>query len=347
MVRYIGVRDIVRLIRTTGLEPLLTELTEYIRQDMMRWERFEKSERLAVYSPDGVIELMPTSDGEFFSFKYVNGHPRNTASGKLTVTAFGVLSDVASGYPLLLSEMTVATALRTAATSALAASILARPDSRTMALIGLGAQAEFQALAFKAVAGIRHLRVFDRDPAATAKFKRNLERAGLTITQAVSIEEAVYGADIVTTATAAKARAAILTPALVAPGIHINAIGGDCPGKTELHPDVLRQARVVVEYAPQSRIEGDIQQLEADFPVVELWRILCGRDEGRQMPGQITVFDSVGFAIEDFSTLRFLHELSKRSPGGATIDLIPELDDPKDLYALLNRAEEDARHAAA
>lgn len=347
MVRYIGVRDIVRLIRTTGLEPLLAELTEYIRQDMMRWERFEKSERLAVYSPDGVIELMPTSDGEFFSFKYVNGHPRNTASGKLTVTAFGVLSDVASGYPLLLSEMTVATALRTAATSALAASILARPDSRTMALIGLGAQAEFQALAFKAVAGIRHLRVFDRDPAATAKFKRNLERAGLTITQAVSIEEAVRGADIVTTATAAKARAAILTPDLVAPGVHINAIGGDCPGKTELHPDVLRRARVVVEYAPQSRIEGDIQQLEADFPVVELWRILCGRDEGRQMAGQVTVFDSVGFAIEDFSTLRLLHDLSRRSPQGATIDLIPELEDPKDLYALLNRAEEDPRHAAA
>src|SRR4030095_4358388 len=84
----------------------------------------------------GVIELMPTSDGRLYSFKYVNGHPKNTAAGLLTVTAFGVLADVDPAYPLLLSELTLTTALRTAAMSALAARWLARPASRTMALIG-------------------------------------------------------------------------------------------------------------------------------------------------------------------------------------------------------------------
>ena len=335
MVLYIGVCDIIRLIRVNGIERFLIELAQYIREDLTRWEEFEKSRRLASHSPEGVIELMPTSDGKLYSFKYVNGHPENPSRGKLTVTAFGVLADVASGYPILLSEMTIATALRTAATSALAASVLSRPESRSMAMIGLGAQAEFQALAFKAIVGIDDLRVFDIDPAAIAKFKHNLEPTGLKITQAASIEQTICGANIVTTATAAKTHAAIITPEMVHAGVHINAIGGDCPGKTELHPDILRQARVVVEYPPQTRIEGEIQQLDADFAVVELWKVLCGQEQGRQTPEQVTIFDSVGFSIEDFATLRFLHDVSKRSRCCASIDLIPKTENPKNLYALV------------
>jgi hypothetical protein len=72
--------------------------------------------------------------------------------------------------------------------------------------------------------------------------------------------------------------------------MHLNAVGGDCPGKTELHADVLRNARVFVEYEPQTRIEGEIQQLPADFPVVDLWRVLRGETEGRQSDSQVTVF---------------------------------------------------------
>jgi ornithine cyclodeaminase len=121
-----------------------------------------------------VIELMPTSDGEFYGFKCVNGHPKNTRIGLQTVTGFGVLSDVETGHPRLLSEMTITTALRTAATSAVAAKYLACKDAQVMAIIGLGSQSEFQALAFKAVNGIRRLRVFDIDRAATGKLLSNL-----------------------------------------------------------------------------------------------------------------------------------------------------------------------------
>jgi ornithine cyclodeaminase len=183
-----------------------------------------------------------------------------------------VLADVDTGYPLLLSELTVTTALRTAAMSALAARYMARPDSRVMALIGNGAQGEFQAIAFQRMLGIRELRLYDVDGAATAKLEANLralpELAGLAIVRADSTAAACRGADIVTTVTADKRNAVILTPPMVQPGMHINAVGGDCPGKTELHADVLRMpgARVVVEYEPQSRIEGEIQQMPADYP---------------------------------------------------------------------------------
>jgi len=286
-----------------------------------------------------VIELMPTSDGRLYSFKYVNGHPKNTAAGLLTVTAFGVLADVDTGYPLLLSELTITTALRTAATSALAAQWMARDGSRVMALIGNGAQAEFQAIAFQRMLGIRELRIYDVDPQATAKLERNLrnmnELTDLRVVRAKSIADACKGADIVTTVTADKCNAVILTPPMITPGMHLNAVGGDCPGKTELHADVLRMpgARVVVEYEPQSRIEGEIQQMPADFAVTQLSDVIRSAATGRATPDEITIFDSVGFALEDYSALRFLHTLLLEERGERRqIDLVPELQDPKDLY---------------
>src|SRR5579859_3616585 len=287
MVHYIGTARVRELVARIGAARFIEALAGEIEKDYLRWDEFEKSARHASHSAGGVIELMPTSDGRLYSFKYVNGHPRNTAAGLLTVTAFGVLSDVATGYPLLLSEMTFVTALRTAAMSALAARHLARPNSRVMALIGNGAQSEFQAIGFHRMLGIRELRLFDTDPKATAKLEQNLcsmpELGDLKIVRAASSADACKGADIVTTVTADKRNAVILTPPMIAPGMHLNAVGGDCPGKTELHPDLLRMAglRVVVEYEPQSRIEGEIQQMPSDYPVTEFADLARGAAPGR------------------------------------------------------------------
>src|SRR5271168_4086710 len=174
MVDYIGTERLRALVARVGVGRFIEDLAQEIAADYRRWDEFEKSARHATHSPTGVIELMPTTDGRLYSFKYVNGHPRNTAQGLLTVTAFGVLADVATGYPVLLSEMTFVTALRTAAISALAAQRMARPGSRVMALIGNGAQSEFQAIAFHRLLGVRRLRLYDTDLDATAKLMRNL-----------------------------------------------------------------------------------------------------------------------------------------------------------------------------
>jgi ornithine cyclodeaminase len=264
---------------------------------------------------------------------YVNGHPSNTRHGLYTVMGFGVLAEANTGYPLLLSELTVATALRTSATSLMAARALARPDARRMALIGNGAQSEFQALAFHSHLGIDEIAVYDTDPRATEKLIRNLSAyPELKITRAASTAEAVRGADIVTTVTAASRHAAVLTPDMIEPGMHINAVGGDCPGKTELHADILRMARVFVEYEPQTRIEGEIQQAPRDFPVVDLWRVLAGTETGRESAGQVTLFDSVGFALEDYATLRYVYEQAQKRQAGENVELVPGSDDPKDLF---------------
>ena len=281
---------------------------------------------------------MPTSDGATYGFKYVNGHPKNLKDGLQTVTAFGLLADVATGYPVLLSEMTILTALRTAATSAMAARALAPAGSHVMALIGNGAQAEFQALAFAAICGIKEVRLYDIDPAATRKCAKNLAGSGLRVTSCRSSEEAILGAQIITTVTADKQYATILSDNMVGAGVHINAVGGDCPGKTELHRDILLRSAIFVEYPPQTRVEGEIQQLAADHPVTELWQVLAGTAPGRTDPRQITLFDSVGFAIEDFSALRYVHERMQGTGLAQMLDMIADPDDPRDLYGMLLRA---------
>ena len=339
IVPFVSVDHMMKLVLEVGIERFLVELAGFIETDFKRWALFDKTARVASHSALGVIELMPTSDGAVYGFKYVNGHPKNTHDGRQTVTAFGVLADVATGYPLLLAEMTILTALRTAATSALAAKYLAPPSARTMAIIGNGAQAEFQALAFKALLGIDRLRLFDIDRAASLKCVRNLAGLGFETTVCASAEEATLGAEIVTTATADKQNATILTDNMIGAGVHINAVGGDCPGKTELHADILRRAAIFVEYEPQTRIEGEIQQLPLDFPATELWQVMTGGAEGRHDAGQITLFDSVGFAIEDFSALRYVRAQLERTRLFEGLDLLADPDEPRDLFGMLLRAE--------
>ncbi len=339
MVPFVSVENMMRIVNTLGPANVIEKMADYIEADFLRWDQFDKTPRVAAHSREGVIELMPTSDGETYGFKYVNGHPANMARGFQTVTAFGVLARVDNGYPILLSEMTVLTALRTAATSAVAAKHLAPADSRTMAMIGNGAQCEFQALAFQRVIGIDTVRLYDIDPQATRKAARNLAATGLKIIQCGSPEEAVSGADIITTCTADKQYATILTDNMVGSGVHINAIGGDCPGKTELHRDILLRSDIFVEFPPQTRIEGEIQQLDADHPVTELWQVIANRAEGRKSDRQITLFDSVGFATEDFSALRFIHDQLETTGHFVELDMLADPDDPRDLFGMVKRAD--------
>ena len=344
---YLSAPEMIRLVRRLGLPACIAGVAERIRREFLRWNEFDKSARLACHSELGVIELMPIADDSQFAFKYVNGHPANHRSGLPTVMAFGVLADVTTGMPRLLSELTLTTAIRTAAMSALAARSLARPGSRKMALIGNGAQGEFQALAFRDLVGVQALSLYDSDPAATAKLVANLAGQGLRLQVCESTAEAVRGADIVTTATADKTRAAILTPDMIEPGMHLNAVGGDCPGKTELHRGLLESSSVFVEFEPQSRIEGEIQQLPADFAVTEFWQVLAGQRPGRRQPSEVTVFDSVGFALEDFAALAFMGEAAAEHGFGEVIELMPKAADPKDLFGLLAPNPRAAIHQVA
>jgi ornithine cyclodeaminase len=187
------------------------------------------------------------------------------------------------------------------------------------------------------------VRLYDADPAATRKCVVNLKGSGLKLTPCATPEEAILGAQIITTVTADKQYATILTDNMVGAGVHINAVGGDCPGKTELHKDILMRSEIFVEYPPQTRIEGEIQQLDPDHPVKELWQVIAGRIPGREDARAITLFDSVGFAIEDFSALRYVLAKLKKLPRSMgfseELDMIADPDEPRDLYGMLLRKQ--------
>ncbi len=333
--KILTVLDIKNLIQAYGLERFFQLLITALEEDFKRWHEFILSPRHATYFPHGVIELMPCANQKLYTFKYVNGHPNNPHIGKLSVVAVGLLGDVASGYPLLISEMTLLTAFRTAATGVLAAKYLANEDARSLAIIGTGAQAEFLVMAYAACYELEIVRYFDIDPKAMRKFSRNLSGQNFRLVPCNNITDTLHDADIVITATAAKKRQALFEFEDISPGTYIHAIGGDCPGKTELPAKLLDQVKLVVEYKPQSLIEGEAQQCDADRVHAELWELVCREKPGRQDNQEVTLFDAVGFALEDFSILRIIHDLSNEHKLGADLTMIPSPVDPKDLFGLL------------
>jgi ornithine cyclodeaminase len=333
---YLDVPDVITLISKVGLSSLISMVVDQLKADFSRWSEFEKSPRTANHCKKGVIELMPISDREYFSFKYVNGHPGNPGIGYPTIMSFGAFAEMETGVPLLLSEMTILTAVRTAATSVLAASYMANPSPDTMAMIGNGAQSEFQIIAFSDLLGVKNFRLYDIDPEATKKLLKNLSsRKDINLIVCNSASEAAIDCDIVTSCTADKKNATILRKSDVRPAMHLNAIGGDCPGKTELEKTILEDARVVVEYIPQSRVEGEIQQMEPDFLVIELYEVIKGEKKGRVSESEVTVFDSVGFSLEDYSMLKLAYDLACKHGLGSYTEILPATRDVKDLFGLL------------
>lgn len=334
--RYIDLPTMAKYLKSVGPERVIERLIPYLEDDYRRWEEFHKIPRTAHHSDIGVLELMPVGDSETYSFKYVNGHPENPKHNFLTVMAIGLLAEVSTGFPLLLSELTLTTAIRTAATSVMAAKYLAKPNPKKMALIGNGCQSEFQALGFHHVLGIEEIYCYDVDPVATEKLMENLKGVkNLKLVKCSSAKEACKGVDIITTITADKKNAIIITPDMVEPGMHINGVGGDCPGKTELDSKVLDMGNVYVEFEPQSRMEGEIQHRGEDFKVTEIWNIIKTGKPIDRKPGEITIFDSVGFALEDFSILRLMYDISREENIGVPQSLVPILENPKNLYGML------------
>ncbi|OOF42388.1 ornithine cyclodeaminase [Rodentibacter rarus] len=331
----ISPQDVANIIQRQGIKETLEGMKSYILEDYLHWDSFDKTPRISNHVSDGVLELMPIANQRQYSFKYVNCHPKNPNKGLSTILAFGALISNDTGQPDVISEFTLTTALRTAATSVLAAQYLARPNSKRMAIIGNGCQSEFQALAFYHLLGIEELALFDIDRKASEKLARNLSNTSLKIEIFDTVAQAVKNADIVTTVTAEYSKANIITPEMIEAGMHINAVGGDNINKTELHVDVVKNARVFVEFEPQTRIEGELQNMPDDFPVTPLFDIFQKGESARYSEEEITLFDSVGFAIEDFSAIRYMNDTAVTLGLARPLSLTPDLKDPKDLFGYL------------
>jgi ornithine cyclodeaminase len=328
-------QDIERLVSSIGYKEFNLKLIKTLEEDYFNWESFDKSPRIATHVDGGVIELMPISNDELYTFKYVNGHPKNPKENKMTVMATGQLSLTSTGEPLLFTEMTLLTAFRTAANSAMAAKYLAPKDSKVLTLIGTGAQSEFQYLAFSYIFDLEEVRYYDVDPKAMKKFAKNISKYDIKLTPCKDASEACKGANIITTCTADKRYQTVLTKDMITQDVYINGIGGDCPGKTEIQKELVQSATIVCEFFEQCKVEGEIQQLKGDFVSTELYEVIRGEKNINVSTHGTVLFDSVGFALEDYSVLRLVYDLAKKNNIGKQMELIPQLQDVKDLFSLL------------
>ena len=328
------------LVKQHGLDNYLRGLMEELKKDFSRWQEFNKIPRPAMHVSGGVLELMPVCDKDYYTFKYVNCHPKNPETGLMTVVATGQLSRTDTGYPIMFSEMTVLTALRTAATTAIATDLMARENSHVLAIIGTGAQSEFLVEGIKLIRDIKEIRYFDIDSLAMDKFENNLKHYQFKLVRCANSREAVKGADIITTCTACRANVDVIKNDWIVSGVHINGIGGDSVDKTELEFPILSRSKIVVEYFDQSVIEGEIQRFakeEAKERVhSELYELITGTKSGRDSETEITLYDAVGIGLEDYSALKFTYELANYYKLGQEFNLTPVLDDPKNLISMLN-----------
>ncbi len=318
-----------------GLSAFMDDVIQGLEGAFAAWPQYQKSPRHATHYPHGVIELMPCSDQSWYGFKYVNGHPKNAQEGRLNIVGFGVLSEVDTGFPCMLTDMTYLTAIRTACMTALVAKYGMLPGKQALGIIGCGAQSEFQCLAMARVMDLKTIYYHDIDPEAMTKFANNMASTGIALVPCDAIAAVCEAVAVLITATAYKGAHALLQAEWLRPGTFIAGVGGDCPGKTEFSKDVLSQFRIVVEYLPQSKIEGEIQHLDDVSSVVELHQVITGAVTLRQSDQQWVFFDSVGFALEDLVIMRVLYAQYGRMHAIDNAGLIPEVPHAKNLYGAL------------
>ncbi len=253
--------------------------------------------------------------------KVLSLFPGNPAHGRSSHAGLMILCDAETGLARLVMDAAELTAIRTAAATAVATDVLARPDAVRVALIGCGEQAAIHIEAMRAVRPIEHLTVWGRDPAKAAAFA---ERHA--IAQAASIHEALDGADIVVTAT--PAREPLITAAMLRPGMHVNAVGASVPSMQEFSPDVVPAVRFITDYLPSMEAQAAEviaaraqDMIGRDYPMIEIGDVLNGTQEGRRGAMDITFYRSLGIAAQDLAAA---HEILARAEAagiGTVVDM--------------------------
>jgi ornithine cyclodeaminase len=337
MTKILTVQNIHDIIAHTGLRTFFQNFINHLESDFRNWESFDKRPRPAFHSAKGVIELMPIANQEYFGCKTVNGHPANTLENKFCVAATGQLCKVDDGYTKMICEMTLLTALRTGATSALVSKYMAKKDSKIIKIIGCGSQSEFQILAHKAIFDITTIYYFDIDQKAMDKFANNLKGYGMKMIQSLSSDSDLECVDIIITCIAEKSKVVLFDANMVKAGTHICGIGGDCPGKTELDPKLFTKAnKIIIEFFEQTVEEGEIQNYKGDAKKIvhaEIWELINKSKTSRENNSEITLYDSVGFALEDFSVMTYFDKISEELNIFESLELIPMVSDCKNLFS--------------
>ncbi|KYH39048.1 MAG: alanine dehydrogenase [Candidatus Hecatellales archaeon B24] len=260
--------------------------------------------------------------------KIVNTHPENRRKyGLPTVAGIIVLANPETGAILAILEATWITLAKTAAASAVATKYLARKEADCLGLVGAGLQAVAHLEALNQVMKLGEAKVWSRTRRTAEKFVERMagQYPDVKLTVAETVREAAEGCDVIATLT--PSRKPIVMGEWVKPGIHINAMGADAPGKQELDPSILRKAKIVVDDLEHSSHSGEINVplsqglISKENVYGEIGEIALGRKPGRTSSREITVFASTGVAIQDIAVAEAVYRKAVKQGFGLKIDL--------------------------
>ncbi|MFL6193085.1 MAG: ornithine cyclodeaminase family protein [Thermoanaerobaculia bacterium] len=271
--------------------------------------------RSSLWMPDrhGLLVTMPGMLGPVVGVKVLTVIPENHLHGEESHQGLVLLFDQERGTPLAVLDATAVTAIRTAAASGVATRALARPDAGDLAILGSGTQAVSHLEAMRAVRTLRRIRVWSRRPESAHRFAAAQgERLGLDVEVLPTAREAVAGADLICTVTAATEP--VLMGEWIAPGAHVNAVGASTPNARELDSAAVARARMYVDRRESALAEsGDFRMardegaIGEDHLLGELGDVLEGRVPGRRSDEEITLFKSLGIAVEDLAAGLYLY----------------------------------------
>jgi ornithine cyclodeaminase/alanine dehydrogenase-like protein (mu-crystallin family) len=332
-------KDIVYLIKEKiGLKNFLLQLMDSLETGFKKFadRRITVPARYEFFFPLGSIASMTAADDDYFACKIVNTHLENSTKFSMpSVLATGLLLDVQTGYPIMVTESAILTALRTGITSAIATKYLANKKSGIVGIIGNGAQALAQLHAISLIRNIEKVHAYDIDENASKSFRSSAEKL-LNGTGEVIISDAKTTSsesDVLISVTSNGINAPpVVYESWIRNGTHINAVGGCVANQIELEKSLLDRAKVVVDFRDQAIYEGESQQLAKEQIYADLSEIVSQNKDSRIGEDEVTVFDSVGFAMEDLQTLKLVYDLAIDEGVGKIVNISARPRFSKNLY---------------
>ncbi|MCP3144890.1 ornithine cyclodeaminase family protein [Pyxidicoccus xibeiensis] len=335
--------DLRAIVDAMGLDALMDELIHALAEALRTYDasttEVRKREGFLLDHPvqPGVLEWMPVMHrGHTVTVKMVGYSPLNPDQQALpTIIATNSLYDVRTGHLLALMDGVFATALRTGAASAVATRCLASPRSTVLGLVGAGAQAVTQLHAISRLFPLKQVLAYDTNPAALQSFASRAAFLGLDVRPATLAEVEAHSDIICTATTVGVGAGPVISGHELKPHVHINAVGSDLPGKTELPRALLERSLVCPDYLEQARVEGECQQLAPELIGPDLVTLMKHPDRYEAWRHKSTVFDSTGYALEDQVVTALLLKHAEHLGLGTPVALETIGGDALDPYALL------------
>ena len=349
--------EIAKVVRAVGFDRLMDEIISGIRRACLEFDAAHYSIPVRsgfVYekeSSHGLIEWMPVIRyGDSVVVKLVGYQPDNPRERSLpSVISTVVTLDTRTGQASSIIDGTFLTSVRTGAASAVASAVLADPRSKTLGLIGAGAQAVTQAHALCRQYAFTSILIHDIDIAACNSFAHRASYAGITVpVESVAIDTLVERSDIICTSTSiGVGKGPLFEDCRSKTNVHINAVGSDFPGKVELPLELLKRSLVCPDFPDQARLEGECQLLSEEEFGPSLVELVQDSDRLTKYRDSSTVFDSTGWALEDMIAADILTTLGKEAGCGIPTDLACLAGDAKNPYEFIDRHLERERRFAS